>query len=218
MNTWNKEFYKEGGQSENPIFRIPHKDLPKFTRLLKKQNAQNILDLGCGTGRDVIALAKDDFNVYGLDISKRAAKRTQQWLAEENLSANIRIGNMHQSLPYADNTFDGVISIKAMHHAIVADIKKLISGLERIMRPGGILMIEVPKKDQEQQAKGPHKEVEPGTLVFSEGTEKGVPHHTFKDKEELETLFHNFEILDIYTANQTGTSSPHFIMFAQLKT
>lgn len=217
MNIWNKEFYKEGGQSEDPIFRIPHQDLPKFIRLLKKQNAQNILDLGCGTGRDVIALAKDDFNIYGLDISKRATKRTQQWLSAENLSGNIRIGNMHQSLPYADNTFDGVISIKAMHHATVADIKKLIHELERTMRPGGILMIEVPKTDQKQQAKGPHKEIEPGTLVFSEGAEKGVPHHTFKDKEELETLFHNFEILDIYIMDQTKASSPHFIMFARFK-
>ena len=217
MNTWNKEFYKESGQSKDPIFRIPHQELPKFTRLLKKQNAQNILDLGCGTGRDVIALAKDNFNVYGLDISKQAAKRTQQWLAEKNLSANIRIGNMHQSLPYANNAFDGVISIKAMHHATVADIKKLISELERTMRQGGILMVEVPKKDPEQQAKGLHKEIEPGTLVFSEGTEKGIPHHTFKDKKELETLFHNFETLDIYIADQTNTTSPHFVMFARLK-
>ena len=64
--------------------------------------------------------------------------------------------------------------------------------------------------------KGPHKEIEPGTLVFSEGTEKGIPHHTFKDKKELETLFPNFKILDIYIADRTKTTSPHYIMFARL--
>lgn len=219
MSIWNEEFYKAGGQSEDPLFRAPHKDLPEFIRLLKEHNAKNVLDLGCGTGRHVIALAKEGFAVYGLDVAERAVERTKQWLAKEGLSADVRIGEMYQPLPYGDNCFDGVISIKAMHHGMVADIRRLVDELERTMRPGGVLMIEVPKKDPARRAQGQHKEVEPGTIMFPEGPEKDVPHHIFEDEEELKTLFENFDVLDIHSTgkDQAGTPSAHFTMLARLR-
>ena len=216
MNIWNEEFYKEGRGSEDPIFRIPHKDLPTFVRLLKEQNAQNILDLGCGTGRHVIALSKEGFKVYGLDVAEKAVERTKQWLIDEGLDADVRTGNMYQSLPYQDDFFDGAVSIKAMHHALIADIQQLISELKRVMRRGSLLMIEVPKKDPKRYPVD--KEVEPGTIVFNEGPEKDVPHHIFESRDELKNLFAGFEILDIHETggDQMGTPSLHFTMLARL--
>ena len=188
MNSpWNAKFYKEGKGSENPIFRVPHKDLSIFVRLLKEQDGHCVLDLGCGTGRHTVALAREGFVLCGLDISEKAVRQTQQWLAEEGFSEDIRIGEMYQLLPYKDNFFDGVISIKAMHHALLADIKRLVREIERVMKPKGILMIEVPKKNPDRYP-GPHKEVEPGTLVFTKGPEEGVPHHIFCSEEELKNL------------------------------
>jgi methylase of polypeptide subunit release factors len=84
MNIWDEKFYRKEEEYRKEIFRIPHKDLPRFVKLLRKIKAKRILDLGCGTGRHVIALAKKGFEVYGVDISKKALN-----LAKERLEAGV---------------------------------------------------------------------------------------------------------------------------------
>ncbi len=44
-----------------------------------------ILDIGCGTGRHSIELAKRGYNVVGIDLSESMLKRAKQKAAEENL-------------------------------------------------------------------------------------------------------------------------------------
>jgi ubiquinone/menaquinone biosynthesis C-methylase UbiE len=200
---------------EKKIFRIPHKDLPRFVKLLRKIKAKRILDLGCGTGRHVIALAKKGFEVYGIDIAKNALNLAKERLKEEGLKAKLKVGDFYKKLPYKDKFFDGVIPIKALHHARVFKIKRLIKEIERVMKPGGILMIEVPRKKKRHDRK--YKKIEPRTYVPLEGPEAGVPHFIF-DKKELKKFFANFEILDIYiTRDEIQTPSPHYIMFAKFK-
>jgi len=217
MNIWDKKFYGKKKIYRKEIFRIPHKDLPKFIKLLRKIKAKKILDLGCGTGRHVIALAKRNFEVYGIDIAKKALNLAKERLKEEALKAKLRVGDFYKKLPYKDKFFDGVISIKALHHARVLKIKKLIKEIERVMKAGGILMIEVPRKKKRHGSKK-YKKIEAGTYTPLEGPEEEVPHHIF-NKAELKNLFSHFEILEI---NRTGedkiqTPSPHYTMFAKFK-
>jgi len=44
-------------------------DIKFYIDYAKSQNCKNILELGCGTGRVAISLAKEGFNVTGLDLS-----------------------------------------------------------------------------------------------------------------------------------------------------
>jgi hypothetical protein len=83
------------------------------------------------------------------------------------------------------------------------------------MKPGGILMIEVPRKKKRHNRK--YKKIEPKTYVPLKGPEAGVPHYIF-DKKELKKFFAYFEILDIYiTRDKIQTLSPHYTMFAKFK-
>jgi len=216
MDAWEK-FYGKEEEFRKEIFRIPHEDLPKFVKLLQKIKGKRVLDLGCGIGRPVIALVKEGFQVYGIDVSQSAIKETKERLEKEGLRAELKIGNIYKELPYEDNFFDGVISIKVLHHARVFKIKRLIKEIERVMKPGGILMVEVPRQEKGYVREG--KEIEPGTIVKSTGSEKGVPHHIFTDEEELKEFFSNFEILDIRKTGEDKiqTPSPHYTMFAKLK-
>jgi SAM-dependent methyltransferase len=215
MNIWDKKFFGKEEIYRKEIFRIPHKDLLRFVKLLRKIKAKRILDLGCGTGRHIIALAKRNFEVYGIDIAKKALNLARERLKEEGLKAKLKVGDFYKKLPYKDKFFDGVISIKALHHARVFKIKRLIKEIERVMKPGGILMIEVPRKKKRHSRK--YKKIEPRTFVPLEGPEAGVPHFIF-DKKELKKFFANFEILDIYiTRDEIQTPSPHYTMFAKFK-
>jgi 2-polyprenyl-3-methyl-5-hydroxy-6-metoxy-1,4-benzoquinol methylase len=46
--------------------------------------------LGCGSGRHVVYLAKNGFEVYGIDIAKSGIKIAKEWLKDEKLKANLK--------------------------------------------------------------------------------------------------------------------------------
>ena len=58
------------------MFENPHEDMPSVVQELIKTNATNVLDLGCGTGRHVVYLAKSGFSVFGLDHSPEGIRFT----------------------------------------------------------------------------------------------------------------------------------------------
>jgi SAM-dependent methyltransferase len=219
MSSWNEEFYKEGGKSEDPIFRIPHKDFPEFVRLLKEQNAENVLDLGCGTGRHVIALAKEGFTVYGLDVAERAVERTRQWLQEENLSAHLQIKNFYEQLPYNDTWFDGILALKAINHATAGGIRRIFEEIRRIMKPTAVFMAEVAKWEPELFDPSRWEEFEPRTLRAREGSERELTHYFFESESEVRTFMSGFEIVDIHETEKGRPDTPtaYFTVLAKLK-
>ena len=214
MNIWDKKFYG-GTEHLDDKFRIPHEDFIEYLKLLKKQQAKRVLDLGCGTGRHAIALAKEGFDVYGIDISGNALAVCRDRLKEENLSANIILGDMYQTLPYKDNFFDGLVSINVLHHNKIAQIKSLIKEIERVLKHGAVIMVEVPRQVGAMR----DVEIEPGTVVPAQGSEEGIPHHIFKDEDELKDFFKNFKIIKILKKQKRNfsKSSYHFLMFGELK-
>jgi ubiquinone/menaquinone biosynthesis C-methylase UbiE len=106
-NAWNKEFKNKG-----LIFTEPDKNLIQIAKIFRKKGVKRILDLGCGSGRHVIFLTKNDFEVYGIDIAKHGIKLAKEWLKKENLRANLKVGDIHKKLPYPKNFFDAIISIR----------------------------------------------------------------------------------------------------------
>jgi cyclopropane fatty-acyl-phospholipid synthase-like methyltransferase len=110
-NVWDK-LYKEKGK----FFEEIQEDLPRVVRLLKKSGAKRVLDLGCGSGRHLVYLAKQGFNVYGIDNSKSGIEIGKNWLKKEGLKANLKIGDIYKNLPYPDDFFDAIISTQTLHH------------------------------------------------------------------------------------------------------
>ncbi|MCD4802319.1 MAG: class I SAM-dependent methyltransferase, partial [Anaerolineales bacterium] len=131
--------------------------------------------------------------VVGLDISPTGLSLTQEWLEDEELPANLICGDMRHSLPFKDNCFDGLISTQVIHHSLLAEIRHTISEIWRVMTDGGIAFVTLAGK---KHVDLPYDEIEPGTFVPLEGSEKGLPHHIFTEKE-LFREFENFQIQEI---------------------
>jgi len=184
-HAWDKIFKQQG-----KVFTEPHEDMPGIVRLLKNKRADTILDLGCGSGRHTVYLARQGFSVYGLDNSPQGIALTQQWLADEGLQADLQLQSMTERLPYADAFFDGVVSVQVIHHATLATIKGIVHEMFRVLKTGGLVFVTVTMLRHHE---GPFEEIEPNTFVPLGGPEKGLPHHCFTP-EELGELFGAFEM------------------------
>ncbi len=182
--------FKERGR----YFNQPHEDIPAVVESLQERGAKTILDLGSGTGRHVIYFAERGFDVYGIDNAATGLQMTRDWLTEKSLTADLKLADITEPLPYADDFFDAVMSVQVIHHARLAIIQQVIGELERITKPGGLVFITVPTlKDQAEN----FEQIEPNTYIPLDGIEKGLPHYYFTE-DELRACFLGFDVLDLH--------------------
>jgi cyclopropane fatty-acyl-phospholipid synthase-like methyltransferase len=60
-----------------------------FAPLLKARGARRVLDLGCGAGRHLVYLAREGFEMHGMDIAENGLAHAQRWLESESLAAEL---------------------------------------------------------------------------------------------------------------------------------
>jgi len=177
--------------------------MPKVVSLFKTNNVKTILDVGCGTGRHIVYLAQEGFDVYGLDESKTAIQIAKKWLNTEKLKAKFSIGNQYEKFPFAKQFFDAVISTQALHHGTTKEVKKVIREIEHALKDNGIIFITVARKLCSKEIKPSYypmsksKQIEKNVYVPLEGKEKGLPHFLF-NKTLIRKMFSNFRLKNIY--------------------
>ncbi|MFA6494737.1 MAG: class I SAM-dependent methyltransferase, partial [Candidatus Paceibacterota bacterium] len=77
---------------------------------------QKVLDIGCGDGLFMQALAQKGATVSGVDISEEGAKKCQK------KSLNVLVADITaEDLPYQDKTFDAVIMLDVLEHVYDPD-------------------------------------------------------------------------------------------------
>jgi ubiquinone/menaquinone biosynthesis C-methylase UbiE len=108
--------------------------LPRFARFAEGAG-KDVLEIGVGMGADHLMWARSRPNsLSGVDLTERAVEFTQQRIATEGLSSDIRVADA-EALPFADNTFDLVYSWGVMHHS--PDTQACFAEACRVLRIGG---------------------------------------------------------------------------------
>jgi SAM-dependent methyltransferase len=95
-----------------------------------------ILDVGCGTGRHTTYLADRGDDVVGVDQSPEMLARA---VAKHDVSEVCQA--VLTELPFADGTFDAVLSALVLTH--FPDLDGPITEATRVVRPGGTILISV---------------------------------------------------------------------------
>jgi len=96
-----------------------------------------VLDVGCGSGRDLIRLRAAGLQPAGLDISPSLAV-----IARKNSNLPVTVGDL-RTPPFADASFDGVWAMASLLHIETRELNTTLAGLLRILLPGGILFASV---------------------------------------------------------------------------
>lgn len=119
-------------------------DIYLFDQLLRKRitPGMRILDAGCGSGRNLVFLLREGFEVYGVDSDPRALQETRRLAA--SLAPNLLPGNFRlepvESMSFPDAFADVVISSAVLHFAASENhFQAMLAGTWRILKPGGLL-------------------------------------------------------------------------------
>ncbi|HEY9436006.1 MAG TPA: methyltransferase domain-containing protein [Blastocatellia bacterium] len=113
----------------------------KMLKLLDPQKGHRILDVGCGAGEDVMALARlvgSEGLVTGLDKSDTMIKEGKKRSANSGLPVAWVLGDA-ESLDFADDTFDSCRAERIFGH--IDDPRKPLAEMIRVTRPGGRIVI-----------------------------------------------------------------------------
>ncbi|GIK84313.1 MAG: hypothetical protein BroJett025_09350 [Patescibacteria group bacterium] len=144
MNTaWNKIYKNKIKKYSYYDILEPHEDMAWLSTFFKENGAKNILDLGCGAGRNALFLAKEGFSVWGMDNAEEGLLVAKDQAKKEKVKLTVTLGDIYKSLPYAENSFDAIISIQVLQHNKREQIQKTLAEIHRILKPGGFLFITV---------------------------------------------------------------------------
>jgi ubiquinone/menaquinone biosynthesis C-methylase UbiE len=111
--------------------------------LAELRPGERALEVGCGTG-EIAQRARvrvgTDGHVSGIDPSADMIARAQRKALRAGLDIDYRMGAI-EALPYADASFDVVLSSLMMHHLPDALKSAGLAEVRRVLEPGGRLLI-----------------------------------------------------------------------------
>lgn len=123
----------------NPPANTPY-GLEYAFHLLGDVRGRTVLDLGCGTGENIVLLLERGAQVIGMDISPDLIAIAQKRLNDANLKASLAVGDAYQTgLP--DESVDVIFSMALIHHL---DIKLVRDEMWRVLRKGGVIILREP--------------------------------------------------------------------------
>lgn len=105
---------------------------------------RRILDLGCGTGKDTIAMARQmggSGEVVGVDLRETMVAEARRCAEGMGLPVRFEVANA-VSLPFPDSSFDGCRADQVFQH--LSDPEAALAEMVRVVRPGSPIVVTDP--------------------------------------------------------------------------
>jgi ubiquinone/menaquinone biosynthesis C-methylase UbiE len=125
--------------------------------LLKATDGEVVLDVGHGTGKSVLALARsvgETGHVYGLDLSEGMQRIARDRVEKAELSerVDLRCGDAVK-LPFEDGTFDAVFTSFTLELFDTPEIPIVLQECNRVLLSvGRVVVVSMSKKSEESIA------------------------------------------------------------------
>jgi SAM-dependent methyltransferase len=173
LTFWNSWHRERGASGEDDV----HREL-RGLFLDALPDRSEVLDLGCGQGHDLRAMADAGHRVAGLDFSpvaiRQARKRVYGWRFSKRWKNDLLVHDIAAGLPFGDGRFGGVYSHLALHYFRDDVTRKIFAEIGRVLRPGGLLVFSVKSTDDPYYGDGEQLDEH----IFSR---KGHVRHFFDD-------------------------------------
>lgn len=147
-------------------------------QFLQSLEGKNVLDAGCGNGRDYKYINQKGFNVKGIDLSKEMLVIAKKMVPKVDFEV-MDITN----ITYSDNSYDGIISNCSFFHIPVEELPKTLNSFSKILKPNGKLLLILQEGLCEAMIEEPFRK---GVYIY-------INYFSVKQISEL-LLKHGFEI------------------------
>lgn len=186
----------------------PSGGVVKFVAWLVDNNIQlggNLIDIGCGKGRNSIYCALQGYQVYGIDYIPQALETAQALADSQQVSEKVQfqIGEMDVAWPYEDNFFDCALDSFASIDIETKEGRTICRDqMLRTLKPGGYALVMVVSSDDEWErvlmhespGKEPHSSIWPQNGKFQKNY----------DELELREFYKDFNIVALETISKTA--------------
>jgi len=154
-----KELYGQAWHGDIPYDKKEIVRLEKVGRILNEHadslqldRRYEMLDVGCGVGPMRQWCAAERFRITGIELCEGAVE-----IARKNYDA-CEIGDVEQDWPFESESFDGLHAGAILEH--VANWHAPLNNANRVLKPGGMIVIAVPNlrywKELRRLIKGRH--------------------------------------------------------------
>jgi cyclopropane fatty-acyl-phospholipid synthase-like methyltransferase len=151
---------------------------PELLQFLDKRPPGRAIDLGCGTGTNVVTMALRGWKVTGVDFIPSAVAAARQKAKESRVKVDLRVEDVTQ-LKGIEGPFDLALDMGCFHSLPAQGQQKYLDNLERILDCRGSFLLYVFFRQEAGQNGVTEEELaEIGKrleLVWREdGTERGI--------------------------------------------
>jgi ubiquinone/menaquinone biosynthesis C-methylase UbiE len=124
---------------------LGRRDVPFWQRLVAPVEGE-VLELGCGTGRVTLPLARAGAAIVGIDRSERMLARARTRVRRGRLGDRVRLvrGDIRH-LPFPDRAFSLVLAPYGILQSLLkeADLARTLEAVSRVLARGGTLGLEL---------------------------------------------------------------------------
>jgi SAM-dependent methyltransferase len=141
----------------------------ELTRIVRERiplMGRRVLDVGCGYGGTLIAFAEQGADAVGVEVNEERARVGRKRLADLGINADLRLDDIcDPDVPRRLGTFDVVVAQDVIEH--VLDPAQAIRALTLILRPGGVILVQVGNKYSPDQLLADHHYHLPGITLLA---------------------------------------------------
>lgn len=190
-NTWEREYKRPLLVTKN---EGPQADTLRFLKFLKKEEKfrvedKNILDLGCGTGRNANYLADIGSRVIGIEISKTAINIAKERAKRLGVSVDYRLGDIGEKYEIEGDSIDLVLDITSSNSLNEKGREIYLREVYRILKKNGYFFVRALCKDGNKNVKN--------LLKQSPGREYDT--YVTKEIDLIERVFSRDDFVKMYS-------------------
>lgn len=122
------------------LFRQLHHELIEDALSTLPRQAK-VLEVACGTGHVTCLLSNHDFQLFACDLTRPMMEQSRQ-RTQTSPSPPRFIETNAKHLPFANNSFDMVISTRFLHLFPLSEQRILLGEMLRVLKPSGKLVVD----------------------------------------------------------------------------
>jgi len=110
---------------------------PELFEFIQTHAAGRAIDLGCGTGTNIITLAKAGWQVTGIDFAPRAIQIAKRKLKQQDIKAQLLVGDVTHFK--VDSQFDLALDLGCFHS--LENKADYLTQLDKVLAPNGFWLM-----------------------------------------------------------------------------